>query len=117
MIHLVLSGSLPLTHGSALGSAPFVVSGGGVIWGPPCSGVTHATVLHCVASTQSKPHPSLPLQKYEIRVEEVERHWADRVLERLNNAGEKQIKQTIHGELSGTLPLEREQTLFAASPP
>ncbi len=60
-----------------------------MIWGPPCSGVTHATALH-VASTQSKPRPSLPLQKNEIGVEEVERRWADRVLERLNNAGDKQ---------------------------
>ncbi len=63
--------------------------GGGVIWGPPCSGVTPATALH-VTSTQSKPRPSLPLQKYEIGVEEVEHQWADRVIERLNNVGDKQ---------------------------
>ncbi len=57
--------------------------------GPPCSGITPATALH-VANTQSKPHLSLPLQKYEIGVEEVERQWADRVLEHLNNVGDKQ---------------------------
>jgi hypothetical protein len=60
-----------------------------MIWGPPCSGVTHATALHD-ESTQSKPHPSLPFQKYEIGVEEVECQWADRILECLNNAGDKQ---------------------------
>ncbi len=65
------------------------MSGGGGGWRPPCSGVTPATVLH-VTSTQSKPHPSLPLQKYEIGVEEVEPPWADRVLEHLNNAGNEQ---------------------------
>jgi hypothetical protein len=68
---------------------PSLCQGGGVIWGPPCSGVIHATALH-VASTQSKPRPSLLLQKYEIGVEEVEHQWADRVLERLNNAGDKE---------------------------
>ncbi len=77
------------SHGSAVGSAPFIVSGGGGVWGPPCSCGTPSTALH-VASTQSKPHPSSPLQKYEIGVEEVERQWADRVLERLNNAGDEQ---------------------------
>jgi hypothetical protein len=75
------------SHSSALGSAPFFVSGGGVIWGPPCSGVIHATALH-VSSSQSKPRPSLSMQKYEIGVEERERQWADRVLECLNNAGD-----------------------------
>jgi hypothetical protein len=89
-IHLVLSGSLPLKRGRQLFAValpmaqhwavyPSLCQGGGVIWGPPCSGVTHATVVH-VASTQSKPRPSLPLQKYVIGVEEVERQWADRVL-------------------------------------
>jgi hypothetical protein len=29
-------------------------------------------------------------KKYEIGVEEIKRQWADRVLERLNNAGDKQ---------------------------
>ncbi len=65
-----------------------VMGGGGGIRGPPCSGITPATALH-VASTQPKPHPSLPLKKYEMGVEEVERQWDDRFLERLNNVGDK----------------------------
>jgi hypothetical protein len=75
-IHLVLSGSLPLKRGRLLFAVappmaqhwvvhPSLCQGGGVIWGPPCSGVTPATALH-IASTQSKPCPSLPLQIYEI---------------------------------------------------
>ncbi len=63
-------------------------------------------------------------------MEEIEHQWADRVLECLNNAGGrtegcsvnqtvvvKNKQKTIHGELSGTLPLEEEQTLLAVSPP
>jgi hypothetical protein len=98
-IHLVLSGSLPLKRGRELFAVappmaqhwtvhPSLCQKGGDL-GTSLSGVTPATVLH-VASTQSKPRPSLPLQKYEIGVGEVERQWADRVLERLNNAEDKQ---------------------------
>jgi hypothetical protein len=65
-IHLVLLGSLPLKRGRQLFAvaAPMAQhwavhpslcqGGGGVIWTRPCSGITHATVLH-VASIQSKP--------------------------------------------------------------
>jgi hypothetical protein len=99
-IHLVLSGSLPLKMGRQLYAVahpmaqhwavhPSLCQGGGGIWGPPCSRVTPATALH-VASTQSKPHPRLPLQKYEIGVKEIVRQWADRVLERLNNERDEQ---------------------------
>ncbi len=63
---------------------------GGEKEGPPCSGITPATALH-VASTQCKPRPSLPLQKDAIGVEEVERQWADRVLEHLNGVGEQRV--------------------------
>jgi hypothetical protein len=63
--------------------------GGGGIWGPSCSGITPAIALHA-PSTQSDLRPSLTFQKYEIGMEEVERQWADRVLECLNNAGDKQ---------------------------
>jgi hypothetical protein len=78
-------------NGSALGNAPTFASG--CVWGgkgPPCSGITPATVLH-VASTHCKPHPSLPLHKDAIEVEEEERQWADRVLEQLKNVGGKQM--------------------------
>ncbi len=95
-IHLVLSGSLPFKWGRQLfavetpmaqhWATPPFVSGGGE-GGPPCSGVTPATALH-VASTQFKPHPSLPLQKDAIGVEKVECQWALKVLEHLNSVGE-----------------------------
>jgi hypothetical protein len=79
------------SHGSALGNAPSFVSGGGGggEGGPTCSGVAPAAALY-VASTQCKPHPSLPLQIDAIGVEEVEHQWADRVLEHLNNVGDEQ---------------------------
>ena len=78
------------SHGSALGNAHSFVSGVGWEGGPPCSGITPATALH-VASTQCKPHPSLPLQKDAIGVKEVEHQWADRVLERLNGVEEQRV--------------------------
>jgi hypothetical protein len=100
-IHLVLSGSLPLKwgeqlfavappHGSSLGSASFFVSGGGgdlwtsLQWRHPYKSAA------CCKHTIQAPLQAYLCKKYELGVEEVDHQWADRVLEHLNDAGDKQ---------------------------
>ncbi len=77
------------SHGSALGSAPFFVSGGGGVGG--LLAVVSPLPQHCMLQACNPSSAQAYLcKKYEIGVEEVERRWADRVLECLINAEDEQ---------------------------
>ncbi len=114
------------SHSSAVGSAPFFVSGGGGWFGDlftvahPC----HSAACH--KHTIQAP-PKLTFAKIWKRSGGGrasmgwQGSWAPEYCRGQTEGCSvnwtvvlKNKQKTIHGELSGTLPLEREQTLFAA---
>jgi hypothetical protein len=77
------------SRGSAVGSAPFFVSGEGGIG--DLLAVASPLPQRCMPRAHNaSPVKAFLCKKYATEVEEVERQWADRVLERLNNVGDKQ---------------------------
>jgi hypothetical protein len=77
------------SHGSALVSAPYFASGRRG-FGDLLAVVSPLPQRCMLQAHNSSPAQAYLLQKYEIGVKEVERQWADSVLEPLNNARDKQ---------------------------
>ncbi len=99
-IHLVLSGTLTLKWGRQLFAVAPPMAQHWAMHPSLCQGGGGFGDLLAVASPlpqrcMSQAHNASPAQahlckKYAIGVEEVERQWADRVLDCLNNMGDEQ---------------------------